>query len=316
MDIKNQISSTFRDIEAEKGTTALCKIVLSSLVDSFDQFKAKNLDDFIEQFKELALIIKNTKPRMGIVIYYICEIWDKLEEKKDKIKDVDQAKKFLHKIVENLNNEIQKDAKKVKQNGCKHIVDGDKILIHSHSKTVMDIIAKAHEKKIKFKVIVAEQEQDKTLDIIKFLKSKEIQFFVVPEYMLSHIENEITKVFLGGLTFNNQHYFVTDAGTNSIVSEFHGIKIPIYMFLTTTKFALWLSSEEHSRNKVQQFKNCKNMKECISYERVKFSHDRISIESVDYLVTEDGIYTKEESKRLFLKKFNERKKWQAKHFGV
>jgi translation initiation factor 2B subunit (eIF-2B alpha/beta/delta family) len=315
MEIKTQISATFRDVEAEKGTTALCKIVLESLLDCLNTFKAKDANDFIEQFKELALMIKNTKPRMGIVIYYICEIWDRLEDRKDKLTSVEKIKKYLQKIIKDLQSEIVSDANKVKKNGCEHIIDGDVILIHSHSKTVMDIIEKAKNKGKKFKIVVAEQENDKTLDIIKFLKKKDITFYVVPEFMLSHIEDEITKVFLGGLTFNDKYYFITDAGTNSVVAEFHGINTPIYIFLTTTKFALWISSEEHSRNKVKQVKSCNSLKDCLTYERVKFSHDRISIKAISHLVTEDGDYNQEQAIKLFNKKFAERKKWQEKHFG-
>ncbi len=315
MEIKTQISSTFRDIEAEKGTTALCKIVLESLSDCLNTFRAKDQDDFIEQFKNLALMIKSTKPRMGIVIYYICEIWDKLEDKKDKLISTVKIKDYLRKVIQDLQKEIITDSEKVKRNGCQHITDGDVILIHSHSKTVMDIIEKAKKKGKKFKIVVAEQENEKTLDIIKFLNKKGITFYVVPEFMLSHIEEEITKVFLGGLTFNDKHYFITDAGTNSVVAEFHGIKIPIYIFLTTTKFALWISSEEHSRNKVKQLKSCKSLKECLTYERIKFSHDRISISAIYCLVTEEGNYNQEEAKKLFKSKFNQRKKWHEKHFG-
>jgi translation initiation factor 2B subunit (eIF-2B alpha/beta/delta family) len=315
MEIKTQISSTFRDIEAEKGTTALCKIVLQSLSDCLDTFQAKDVEDFIEQFKNLALMIKNTKPRMGIVIYYICEIWDKLEDNKSKLDSTNKVKDYLKKVINNLRKEIDLDSDKVIKNGFQHIKDGDVILIHSHSKTVMDIIEKAKNKGKKFKIVVAEQEKEKTLDIIKFLKKKGIIFYVVPEFMLSHIEEEITKVFLGGLTFNDKHYFITDAGTNSVVAEFHNISIPIYIFLTTTKFSLWISSDEHSRNKVKQLKIRKILKECLTYERIKFSHDRISISVIDWLVTEDGDYNNEEAKKLFKSKFDQRKEWHEKHFG-
>jgi translation initiation factor 2B subunit (eIF-2B alpha/beta/delta family) len=315
MILKEQISKTFLDVEAELGTTGLCKIVLESFIESLDNFKCTKVDDFMEQFKELALIIKNTKPRMGIVIYYICEIWDQIEENRSKFKTVDDLKLFLSKISKKLIGEIKQDSDKVKDLGANYIEDGDSILIHSHSKTVLDIIQKAKKQRIKFKVVVAEQEAEKTMDIIKFLRKTDIDFVVVPEFMLSHIEDQVSKVFLGGLTFNDKYYFVTDAGTNSLVAEFHGIHIPIYIFLTTTKFSLWNSSEEHSTHKVKQVKTCKSLKDILCYDRIKFSHDRINIDSLDFMVTEEGTFTPKEAKALFDKKLKERKKWQEKHFN-
>lgn len=316
MQIKDQISGIFRCIEDEVGTTKLAKLVLENIIDCFETFKPKSIDDFYNQFRELLIVIKNTKPRLGIVIFYMCEIWDYLDANRSKFKTLDAIDKAVKKATQAMIAEIEKDSELVIKKGVTCIKNGDCILIHSHSQTVMKIIEKAKKSRKKFTVILAEQEHEKTIDMIKFLNEKNIKFFVVPEFMLSHIEDQVTKVFLGTVTFNDKYNFVTDSGTASVVSEFHGAKIPVYVFMTTKKYALWKSKNEHSHNQVAKLKSYEsNPKSTNTYQHIKFSHDRINITSIDYAVTEEGIFNPSEIKNDFDTKFKKYSQWQKRHFS-
>ena len=53
----------------------------------------------------------------------------------------------------------------------------------------------------------------------------------------------------------------------------------------------------------------------IEYERLKFSHDRVSIDLIDHVVTEKGAYKPEKLKEVFKDMFKKRAKKRERYFG-
>ncbi len=312
--ITDQLSNIIRCVESDLGTTSLSTMSFKVLIAAVEEFKIKDVDDFFDQFKQLLIHIKSTKPRIGIIIYYFCLIWDELQKERDVLKTKEDLIRSLKNITEHLTLEIEIDSAKIIQHGISCIEENDSILIHSHSQIVLKTLKKAVEEKKNFRVILAEQEEEKTHDMIIFLDTNNIPFSVVPEFMLSHIENEVTKVFLGGITFNKEHNFVSDAGTNSVISEFHHANIPIYMFMTTKKFSLWDSINKHHTYKISQKKIEKRPKKFLTYNRIKFTHDRIPIDLIDTIITEEGIFNPEQLKKAYDKSYSERQEWLETHF--
>ena len=312
--LNDQLSKVIRQIESDLGTNKLAELSLTNLIDSFSYFKASSIDDFYDQFKELLVLLKTTKPRIGIVIFQFCEIWEEMQKRRNTIDSIDELKHVLEDVIHLILNQQEGDGKKLIENGLQCVKDGDSILIHSHSRTVLNIIEQAYQEKKKIRVVLAEQEEEKTHEMIVFLQDREIPFVVVPEFMLSHVEQEITKVFLGGITLNNTHSFITDAGTNSVVSEFHHAKVPIYIFLTTKKFSLWDAGKKEQTYKVTQKKSEHHPEKEVTYERIKFSHDRVPVDLLDYVVTEEGKFTPKEMVKIFDKRYKDFAEWRKKYF--
>jgi translation initiation factor 2B subunit (eIF-2B alpha/beta/delta family) len=314
-DLNESLSSIFREIEIDRGTTSLSNAVLVAVVSVSNRLEADSVEEFYSQFKELMLMVKKTKPRIAVVIAQFCLIWDHLQSVKSTIKTLPELRMELLNFIDRMKEEVQQDLKKLIHSGEDCIENGDTILIHSHSRTVLEILKLAKKKKKKFKVVLAEQEQEKTQTLIAFLESNGMSFVVVPEYMLSHVESMVTKVFLGGITFNHEFNFVTDAGTNSVVAEFHHAKIPIYMCITIKKFSFWEIGPQHLTHKVTQKIMDFHADKAQSYERIKFSHDRVPVDLIDYVVTEDGVYNPESIKEIFELKYAEHHKWRVRHFS-
>jgi len=182
-------------------------------------------------------------------------------------------------------------------------LEGKTVLIHDHSHTVQDVLYRLKKKGQKFRVLVAEQDMEKTLRNIERLTAYEIPFQVVPAHMLSNMEDEIDMCFFGALTLKSTYDFVVDTGTNAIISEFHLQKKPIYIFLSGSKFSLWKAKKKEETRR--QIHTRKHPSKKIHFERFKFSHDRVPLSSVDVVVTEDGIFDGHGTAKLYQKKFKE-----------
>jgi translation initiation factor 2B subunit (eIF-2B alpha/beta/delta family) len=154
----------------------------------------------------------------------------------------------------------------------------------------------------KFDVIVAEQDPDRTLDVIKYLKDHDIPCVVVPEYMLSSMESDIGCFLIGAVTLKHDMHFVVNAGTKAVVSEMNVAKIPVYLMLTTNKFSYWQTKSAHQTLKT--VKSVHHPHAEFAYERIKFSHDRLPLGQIDRIITEEGVFTPEQLKAIYKAKLD------------
>jgi len=293
------------EIERDLGTKDLNILVLKGLRDAFNGYKGETVESLVSQLEEIIHIFNSTEPKYAIVIYNVHRAYKVIK----KIVQGEEKKKHPYKnykkeIVIAINKLIR-EAKKLRNlildNASELNVEGKTILIHDHSQTVQDVLGKLKKTKQKFRVIVAEQDMDKTLKNIETLTQRKIPFQVVPAHMLSNVEDEIDMCFFGALTLKSTYDFVVDTGTNAIISEFHLQKKPIYFFLSTNKFSLWKARKKETVMK--KIHSRKHPSKKIHFERFKFSHDRVPLSSVDVIVTEEGIFDQHGIKKLYQEKF-------------
>jgi len=311
--MSGRLSELFRNIEAEQDVHELTKYCLESLRESVNVYSGTNL---VRDFKKLVKSVYETEPKMSLIIDQFNGIMDYLYDNcrqcfTNKNNDECSVRKHICDSIDSFIIANEKKENELCNHGKKVVLDGDVILIHSYSRSVMRVLCDAYDEGVKFQVIVAEQEFDKTLSILRLLQKKGIFVKVVPEYMLSHIENDVTKVFMGVVTLNSQMLFVAAAGTSAIVSEFRLSNVPIYVFMSMGKMSLWKSHKGHDTHKVKHKKI--NELYNIEYERIKFSHDRVPLNYVNFIVTEEGIFNPKEIEKIYWSKYKIREGWNSQH---
>ncbi len=215
----------------------------------------------------------------------------------------DKWKKTAINKIKKVMKEARKQKRQILKYSEKIKIDEKTILIHDHSHTVQDTLVYLKKKGRKFKVIIAEQDYEKTHDNIERLHAANIPFMVVPAYMLSHLHDQIDMVFFGALTLKDTMHFVMSPGALSIITEFTMEDIPVYMFLGTEKFSLWKSK---LRGEIFIHKHTReHLNKPIIYERTKYSHDRVPADLLYRIVTNEGILKPEQIEKLYWKRFKE-----------
>lgn len=300
------LSRLFREMEAEMGTRDLSILVLKALITAVDSLDAESAEQFCTQFRALTESISRTEPKFGILNYHFAKLT--LELQKDVGCCSMDNKKWKHiakKKVKKILKDSQQSKVKVITEAEKVNVEGKTILIHDHSHTVQDVLVNLKKKGHHFKVVIAEQDFEKSHDNIERMHAAKIDFQVVPAYMLSHIHKDIDMLFFGALTLKDSMDFVMDPGTHSIISEFHLEKIPAYMFISTAKFSLW-KSKKRGEVFIREYTK-KHHAKPIEYTKIKYSHDRVPAKLFEKIVTNEGIFTPDGLKKLYLKKFEKYK---------
>ncbi|MBU0982182.1 translation initiation factor eIF-2B [Patescibacteria group bacterium] len=307
-----QFSKLFREIEIDLGATSLSILVLESLYKAVQGLKGQDHHHFFEQFQELTQNIESTEPKYAIIIdsfYHILRL-AYVEEVIHPEQGWPLGKKKFLEQLESMIKEKKEEKQKIVKQSEKINFSGKNILLYHHSGTVEAVLAAAKKKRKKFNVIVAEQDPDKTGETIAFLHNKKIPFRVVPSHTISHIMDEIDMLFMGALTLKSSNDFVMDTGSNGLVLQFDHAKKPIYVFISTKKFSLWKSEK---RSEVFTHTSQRQLHEkAISFERIKFSHDRVEMDLFTKIITEEGIFTPEQLKKFYDERLEERIKLEKR----
>lgn len=289
------------EMEHDHGTRDTCVHFMVCLAKALEETRFKSASDVRRQFAEFYEMFTHLKPRMAIIQHYLDCV---LEKAADSCGEDRQA------LIAGLTEEIRRTEHDNRERNdrlthaaVRIIPAHGHILVHNHSHTVLDALELASHTHKRFSVIVAEQESSVTLDIAKYLNDRKITFSVVPEYMLSSIEMDISCMLIGAVTLKHDMHFVVDAGTKAVVSEMNAAGIPVYLMLTTNKFSYWKTKVAHQTQKT--VKSIAHPHADFSFERVKFSHDRLPLKQVTKVITEEGIFSPDELKELYQTKLKE-----------
>lgn len=281
VDLKDQLSALFRNIEMDLGTHGFCILVLDAFLEAICQYKIRDKKKLFEQFNEIFKLIENVKPRYAILIDSFYKIFRQAS---------DQTFEQITNNIREIKAYYEGEMDMLIAVSDKIDVQNKNILIYDHSHSVQNILRHFKQKKQKFTVLLAEQDAEKTEDNIAFLCGAGIPFKLVPAYMISHLEETIDMAFFGAVTFQEGGQFVMDPGSKSMISELKIEEKPVYVFLTTSKFSLWEVKDYQKEIHVKsQALNPKTSNK-VEFERIKFSHDRVSAKLVDYVVTENAIF--------------------------
>jgi translation initiation factor 2B subunit (eIF-2B alpha/beta/delta family) len=112
-------------------------------------------------------------------------------------------------------------------------------------------------------------------------------------YYHIHFIDDITRVLLGASSVTCDGMFIAAVGTTSIVDISHLHKIPVYLLVDTLKFS-FIVCDEHRIHKKQQ----NEVHEGMGYSYLQFSHDKVELKYIDYIITETGEISKEELNQL------------------
>ncbi|MEI7511412.1 MAG: hypothetical protein WCJ84_04615, partial [Candidatus Peregrinibacteria bacterium] len=304
----NSLSTLFIDIEHGFGTRNCCLMAMESLKKSLLSFGGSR-EELRQEFRKIVELLKNTSPRIALLMFVVFDLFEAFESTFDSRKSISEDQEFLEKYVQEIEQKREERFQKLLSFSESTVDSGDTILLHDVSRTTFDILHHAQVQGKTFQVVIAEQEESKTSTIIRFLDAEGIPFQVVPEYLLTHVKESLTKVFLGALTMNSLLEIIGDPGTESIVSQMHLSQIPIYVSLTTDKLSLWEAEKKHHRCKTQKRK----LNADIEYEKVAFSHDRYPIHLIDFFITNKGVLSAAEMKSLYEEYYGKSQIWREKN---
>ncbi len=302
-------STLFRESEQIVGTRDFCFSAIKSLSSAITTFSGSK-EELREELKNMVYLVKNTSPRISLLMFMFFKIKELFFQYLDENPNVSirEAKQKLKFIIEEVRVRRLQSFQKLIKCSDSVIEGGDVILLHDASHSVFDILCEAQKKNIYFSILLAEREKKKNILILRFLIDNNIDFQVVPEYLLSHVKSNITKAIFGAVTINSLHEVVSDAGTGSIVAQMREWNIPVYVPITNDKFSLWKAKEHHT------YKTTKHkISDNLEYDKLSFSHDRYKTDLVTCFITNKGLLSAKELNDMYDQYYKDCNYWRRKN---
>ena len=280
---KEILYELFRYHQYVIGTTETCLIALSSLIVAIRELKCKT-GLIREQINDFFETIKNSRPKLVIMVNAIFQFEKEIEENKIfEHNDADRIKGGIIDCIEGYIRILNDNIDQLVDHGVKHIRDGDCIIVHSVNEPVQRIIPAAKRRGKKIKVLILRQDPRKTEQVMRYMNSEGVDYVVTPEHELSHFARRADKLFIGAVAITGDGKVVCAAGTSNIVSIARLCNLPVYLFVNSLKFS-HLPGDEHNINEKERAKSLDD----IDYVEISYSHDLLDLNSIDHVFTENG----------------------------
>jgi len=272
-----------RDIGDIQGIARTTILALESFIVSIRELQCTR-EEVEDLYIELADAIKNSQPKITPLIHLL----ERFEQDMRKCMKKDLSIELIMESAENsLKDQIalfKSNAARVTEHGLKYVENGDVIIVHSASSVVTNILIRAKESLGKiFKVIILEQNKERTRQLIEAFREHKIDYHVTPAHDVSHYIDQANKMFIGALTITSDNKIVAPSGTSGSVSLSHLNNIKVHLFANTLHYShrealdQYIYAEEGN----SETANC-------YFPITRHSHDLVDLELIDHVITENG----------------------------
>ena len=295
MNISPEIISLIDEIRNDKthGASQLARQAVKVLRIAAEYSQAESVDQFLLEQREVGRELMAARPAMAPLFNTVSRLLNALSEKATKM-ELDSVRNFtIYKADEAVNDSLQAIAR-IAQYGSELIADGDRIITHSYSSTVIEVLKAVVTKGKNIEVIITRSGPGHTGERIAQQLYKIPLTFIDDAAMGLHIST-VTKVIVGADRVCADGKIINGIGTYQLALAAERVGIPFYVLCETLKFDPRLRSEEVDLEE-------KEPSEVIAPRilpaeiRVKNPHfDITPLELVTGIVTENGLLTPEEA---------------------
>jgi len=244
--------------------------------------KAIDRKSFLEEIQEIAQKIKTTRPteiELGSIINLVLF---KISE--NETESVDSLKEYGLRMCDKQIAEAEVAMQRLIENGAKQIQEGDHILTHCHSRTVVGIFREAKKQGRDFTVFVTETRPLKQgLITAKELLESRIKIVYGVDSDMGYLMKKCTKVLVGCDAILPDGSIVNKIGTLPMAIVAKAFGKPFIVAGLTSKLTHKVEIEERDPKEVEDPANLKGAK------IINPAFDITPGDYVDFIITEKGI---------------------------
>ena len=296
MNISPEIINLIDEIKNDKthGASQLARQAVKVLKITAEHSQTVSADEFLSELREVGERLMSARPAMAPVFNIINCLLDAVSEKADEM-DLDSVKHLtVFKADELVSGSLQAIAR-VAEYGCGLIADGDRVMTHSYSSTVVAVLKEAFDKRRNIEVIATRSGPGRTGErVAQELGLYGISVTFIDDAAMGLYISTANKVMVGADRVCADGKVVNGIGTYQLASAAERVGIPFYVLCETLKFDPRLKGDEVDLEEKEPSEVVApgRLPPEVSVKNPYF--DIIPLELVTGVVTEDGLLTPEE----------------------
>ena len=283
---KETMYKLLRDLSDVQGIARMTIVSLNAFIESIRQLKCTR-EEMDSLYTELSEALKKSQPNIAPLKHLLDYFEMEMENRVRPEMDVEDVRQETITCLRERIHQFKRNAAQVTENGLAYIQNRDVVIVHSPSTVITNILIQAKEKLGRqFKVIILDHNAERTRQTVQALRKSDIEHMVTPAHNLSHHIEGATKMFVGAMTITSDHKIVAPIGTAGAVSLCRLNGINIHLFANTLHYSHRPSVDQNIFQE-QEEAHIGTM----DFSMTTHSHDLVSLEFIDHIVTEIGEVT-------------------------
>jgi ribose 1,5-bisphosphate isomerase len=217
-------------IVTHAGLKALQTAAQKSTASSAQQF----LNEVEENSRYLTKIRAASVPLANGLRYVVSEV----QNSWDKGLTVQELKLVVSEAVTTFDKKLDDSILEIAEIGARRLKEGDVIMTHSYSSSVIAILKRAHQRGKELKAFVTETRPElEGRDVARELATEGIETTLIIDSAVSHFIEKSDKVLVGAEAVAANGAIVNKIGTATIAAVAHGARVRVYAAASTYKFS-------------------------------------------------------------------------------
>jgi ribose 1,5-bisphosphate isomerase len=225
-------------IRQMRGGTIVTHAALIALKSAALGSKASSPKQFLSELEENARYLTKIRaasiPLANGLRYVVSEGQKAMEQGSD----LEGLRKAVSEAAMVFDRKLEQSIQEIAAIGARRLKDGDVVMTHSYSSSVIAILKQAHREGKNLKVFVTETRPElEGRDVARELVGEGIDTTLIIDSAVSHFIEKSDKVIVGAEAVAANGAIVNKIGTATIAAVAHGARVRVYAAASTYKFS-------------------------------------------------------------------------------
>lgn len=237
--IDSEVRAVVDDVRIRqmRGGTIVTHAALSALRSAALKSTTQSKQDFLKELEEnakyLATIRTASVPLANGLRLVLTDV-----QAAAKQLDTQALKQSVVDATEGFERRLDESIETIAEIGARRLKDGDVILTHSYSSSVIAILKRAHQQHRQLKVFVTETRPElEGHDVARELTNLGIETTLIIDSAVSHFMKDSDKILVGAEAVAANGAIVNKIGTATIAAVAHEARVRVFVAASTYKFS-------------------------------------------------------------------------------
>jgi len=246
MNLSPEIISLIAEIRNDKthGASQLARQAVNVLKIAAEHSRADSVEQFLLEQKEVGERLMSVRPAMAPIFNMVTRFLSAVSEKATQM-GLDSVKRFTISEADEVIRDSLQAVAQIAKHGAELIADGDKIMTHSYSSTVVEVLKEAFTKHRNIEVITTRSGPGRTGErVAQQLGLYGISVTFIDDAAVGLYISTVNKVVVGADRICADGKVVNAVGTYQLALSAERAGIPFYVLCEINKFDPRLRGDE------------------------------------------------------------------------
>jgi ribose 1,5-bisphosphate isomerase len=225
-------------IRQMRGGTIVTHAALMALRSAAQGSKASSGKEFFSELEENARYLTKIRAASIPLANGLRQVVSETQKSMEHGSSVQELKQIVAETATIFDKRLEQSIQEIAEIGARRLKDGDVVMTHSYSSSVLAILKKAHQQGRQLKVFVTETRPElEGRDVARELLAEGIETTLIIDSAVSHFIEKSDKVMVGAEAVAANGAIVNKIGTATIAAVAHGARVRVYAAASTYKFS-------------------------------------------------------------------------------